>query len=125
MKPREYSSLEANFPLPDHLQPQGGKKKCAAVKLTATQVPLISNNATTGHKLQGSSLDSVYVPSWCYDTNWPYVMLSRVRTLGGLYLGQTLDPSKDYSVPVNLSRMLRRLRRHQSPSEFDPSILQV
>jgi hypothetical protein len=36
-----------------------------------------SNNATTGHKLQGSSVDSIFVHAWIYE--WAYVVLSRVR----------------------------------------------
>ena len=46
-----------------------------------------SNKATTGHKLQGISLNQMVVRSWNYSTpNWIYVVLSRVRTLEGLYI---------------------------------------
>ena len=42
-----------------------------------------SNKATTGHKLQGVSLNRMFVRSWEYGIlNWVYVVLSRVKTLG-------------------------------------------
>jgi hypothetical protein len=48
------------------------------LQMRATQLPLFINNATTGHKLQGTGVDSLFVHSWSYVTNWVYVMLSRV-----------------------------------------------
>jgi hypothetical protein len=32
-------------------------------------LPVVSNNATTGHKLQGSSVDSIFVHNWIYEKN--------------------------------------------------------
>ena len=46
------------------------------VKMKATQLPVISNQATTGHKLQGASINQLFVSNWKYTTNWPYVVLS-------------------------------------------------
>ena len=46
------------------------------VKMKATQLPVISNQATTGHKLQGASINQLFVSNWNYTTNWPYVVLS-------------------------------------------------
>ena len=46
-----------------------------------------SKKATTGHKLQGVSLNRKVVRSWSYTfTNWVYVALSRVRTFEGLFI---------------------------------------
>ncbi len=118
IQPKQYKSIQANFPLPSDLQASTCTKK-ATVHLRATQIPLISDNATTGHKLQGASIHNLYVPSWNYDQNWPYVVLSRVRTLKGLFLGKPLDPSKDYSVPQALTRMLDSFRTFLSPSPFN------
>ena len=39
------------------------------VKMKATQLPVISNQATTGHKLQGASLNQLFVNNWNYTTN--------------------------------------------------------
>ena len=43
------------------------------VKMKATQLPVISNQATTGHKLQGASINQLFVNNWNYTTNWPCV----------------------------------------------------
>ena len=79
--------------------------------MKAVQLPIIVNNATTGHKLQGSGVDALFVHNWSYVTNWVYVMLSRVRTQKGLYARKELskDLSK-YQVPQSLVRMLNRLK---------------
>ena len=53
---------------------------CEMVKMKATQLPVISNQATTGHKLQGASINQLFVSNWNYTTNWPYVVLSRRRS---------------------------------------------
>ena len=48
-----------------------------------TQIPV----ATTGHKLQGMSKDTLIVNDWNYRcANWVYVVLSRVRRRKGLFL---------------------------------------
>jgi hypothetical protein len=63
-------------------------------------------NATTGHKLQGSSVDSIFVHAWIYE-KWAYVVLSRVRTHKGLYLRHPLDfDLRRYAVPPRLKEML-------------------
>jgi hypothetical protein len=73
------------------------------------QLPVVSNNATTGHKLQGSSVDSIFVHAWIYE-NWAYVVLSRVRTHKGLYLRHPLDfDLRRYAVPPRLKEMLLSL----------------
>ena len=46
------------------------------VKMKATQLPVISNQATTRHKLQGASTNQLFVNNRNYTTNWPYVVLS-------------------------------------------------
>ena len=59
------------------------------------QFGVFINNATTGHKLQGMSKDILVVTDYWYKTiNWVYVVLSRVRTLKGLFFKKPLDPSK-------------------------------
>ena len=55
-----------------------------------TQIPANSNNATTGHKVQGMSKDAIVVMLWptgglaAMFKNWEYVVLSHVQTLAGL-----------------------------------------
>ena len=78
--------------------------------MKATQVPVIVNNATTGHKLQGTGVDCLFVHKWSYVTNWVYVMLSRVRTHAGLYCRKSLSYDLTrYAVPEALKRMLAEI----------------
>ena len=60
---------------------------------SVTQIPVNSNIATTGHKLQGMPKDTLIVNNWDYRcANWVYVVLSRVRTREGLlFLMRPLD----------------------------------
>ena len=115
--PRQYTTLRANFPSSDVLQDTFDQR--ITVHLKATQIPLISNNATTGHKLQGTSVDNLYIPSWNYSVNWPYVALSRVTTLAGLYLGRPLLSNKIFTIPEALTRMLWTFNIRVSPDDFD------
>ena len=68
------------------------------VKVKIVQFGVISNKATTGHKLQGVSLNQMLVRSWNYRTpNWIYVVLSRVRTLNRLFICEKLNHTKKIS----------------------------
>ena len=123
IEPKTYSALRVQFPLPKHIETVDNAR--FTLHLKATQIPLISNNATTGHKLQGSSVDILYVPSWNYTVNWPYVVMSRVKTLKGLFLGRPLDAKKDYSVPPSLTAMLEALSARASPQHFNYNKLRI
>ena len=80
-----------------------------------SQIPVNSNIATTGHKLQGMSKDSLIVNSWAYGfSNWVYVVLSRVRTLSGLFLNKPLDLDKDFEVPQNLVQFENRMQAREA-----------
>ena len=62
-----------------------------------TQLPININDATTGHKLQGISKDAVIITSWPKGglfKNLEYTVLSRVRTLDGLFLFKDIDKEK-------------------------------
>ena len=103
LEPREFSAT-IKLPLTEDLSTTVGNAKIK-------QVPVNSNVATTGHKLQGMSKDIIIVNSWNYRcANWFYVVLSRVRTLAGLYLMQPLDLERSFNVPENLIRFERRLK---------------
>lgn len=108
------------------------------ITMKATQLPLLVNNATTGHKLQGSSVDNIFVHNWSYVTNWVYVvinwvyvvanwvyvvtnwvyvMLSRVKTRVGLFCRNKLSKDlKKYAVPEGLRRILDRFRSRCAPT---------
>ena len=81
------------------------------------QLPFVMNHATTGHKLQGASIDNLFVHNWYYRTNWVYVVLSRVRTRSGLDCRKplSLDLTK-YAVPKQLTQLLEKFRREISVS---------
>ena len=71
-----------------------------------TQLPINSNDATTGHKLQGMSKDVVIITSWPTGgafKNWEYVVLSRVRTRNGLYLFEKIDMTKSFKPSPELA----------------------
>jgi hypothetical protein len=40
------------------------------LKMKARQIPVLVNIATTGHKLQESGIDNLFVHDWSYITNW-------------------------------------------------------
>lgn len=89
------------------------KMKIKNVKIT--QLPINMNDATTGHKLQGMSKDKLIVVSWTFISNWVYVVLSRVRTLDGLYLLEPLpeDCLDKFQVPNDLRVFERHMRELQ------------
>ena len=77
LEPKQYT-FKAKILKPVALQVKGDERE--DIRMKAVQLPVIINNATTGHKLQGSGVDNVFVHTWSYATNWAYVMLSRVKT---------------------------------------------
>ena len=82
------------------------------VRMRGTQFPLISNSCTTGHKLQGCTVDNILVNSWCYGCNWVYVVLSRVKTLEGLYLRKQLSHDLlKYAQNHDMKQMLKLFER--------------
>jgi len=124
LAPKQYTNATVKYPLTtDHIQ--------NVTNIRILQVPVISNVAITGHKLQGMSKDTLIMHSWNYSTvNWVYVVLSRVRTLSGLYLCTPIDLDRQFKVPEALlafeSNMKRReeaflIRREQSIAEINGS----
>lgn len=81
------------------------------VGMKGNQFPVVSNNATTGHKLQGYTATSLFVNDWHYKVNWPYVVLSRTREMDGLYMRQKLSEDlKKYAMNDNMKAMLKEFR---------------
>ncbi len=76
------------------------------------QIPANINDATTGHKLQGMSKDVIVVSSWptgglaTMFKNWEYAVLSRVRTLSGLYLVEPIDMDKSFQPSSELNKYI-------------------
>ena len=108
LEPRKYS-VYAFFPKPGSTSTAKINKDRMEMKFN--QLPIISNTATTGHKLQGSSVDCIFVQSWNYKDNWPYVVLSRVRTIDGLFLREPLSYDlKRYAMSPKLVKFVERFR---------------
>ena len=77
------------------------------VSMKGKQFPIISNSATTGHKLQGCTLAELAVFEQFYKQNWMYVVLSRVRTMKGLYLAEPLAHDLDkYAMSAKMKEMI-------------------
>ena len=109
LEPKQHT-FKAKILKPDALQTKGHERE--DIRMKAVQLPVIINNATTGHKLQGSGVDNIFVHTWSYTTNWAYVMLSRVKTKKGLFMRKPLSRDlRHYAVPPALVRMLNRFRR--------------
>ena len=109
VKPKEWY-INANILKPRALQVKDNDRE--TLKMKATQLPVISNHATTGHKLQGASMDEVFVHSWSYTMNWPNIVLSRLRTSEGLFIRKKLDANLlKYEVPQKLRTMIQWLKR--------------
>ena len=82
------------------------------VRMKGTQFPLISSSCTAGHKLQGCTVDNILVNSWYYGCNWVYVVLSRVKTLEGLYLRKQLSHDLlKYAQNHDMKQMLKLFER--------------
>jgi hypothetical protein len=75
-----------------------------------TQFPVVVNCATTGHKLQGKSMDSLVISEWSNVKNWAYVVISRVRTLKGLFFLSPIPKKYDFKPRPQYLEMMERLR---------------
>jgi hypothetical protein len=81
------------------------------------QIPANTNDATTGHKLQGMSKDVISVASWPTASmfrNWEYVVLSHVQTLSGLYLVKTIDIDKSFEPSDKLKKYIKHSKEKES-----------
>ena len=97
--------FSVNYPVTEMgLQQQ---MKC---KMELVQFTVVQDNATTGHKLQGKSVDSIVVAEWHSVKNWAYVVISRVRTLAGLFLTSAIPADLNTKPAENYVSMRERLR---------------
>jgi len=89
-----------------------GMKKYIKVGIKMTAFPANLNHATTGHKLQGKSMDELVIVEWSKrdSAKWAYVAISRVRTLDGLYLLEPIPEDIDFTPDPEYLAMMDRLR---------------
>ena len=83
------------------------------------QLPLLVNHATTGHKLQGKTMDQLIIAEWSKMKNWAYVVLSRVRSLAGLYLLKAIPNDIDFRPDPRYLAMMDRLRETKLRTPID------
>ena len=81
----------------------------APIKLTCLAVNV--NHATTGHKLQGKALEEIVIveKSTQNAKKWVYVVISRVRTLDGLFLLEPIPEDIDFRPDEKYTAMMERL----------------
>ena len=85
-----------------------------------TQIPANSNDATTGHKLQGVPKDAIVVSLWptgglaAMFKNWEYVVLSRVRTLSGLSFVEPVDMDKSFKPSTELKKYIENAQQKET-----------
>jgi hypothetical protein len=92
-----------------------GSKQKIQFNCRMRQIPANTNDATTGHKLQGMSKDVIIVTSWPTGfKNWEYVVLSRARTLSGLYLVKPIDMNKSFKPSIQLKKYIECARFQES-----------
>ena len=110
IEPRKFQMESKNFSFNWYTVLDEAKTK---LKMKGEQFPVISNSATTGHKLQGYTASSLLVNSWSYKENWAYVVLSRVRTMAGLYLLKPLsDLLEKFEMPKAMKDMIKGFREN-------------
>ena len=83
--------------------------KKAVFRCKMIQIPANSNDATTGHKLQGMSKDVII--------DWEYDNLSRVRTLSGLYLVKPIDMDKSFQPSSQLTSYMEKIQKLRKTSK--------
>ena len=92
-----------------------------SVTMKGTQLPVVSNTATTGHKLQGATLLELLVSELRYDKNWAYVVLSRVKTMKGLALKEKLSQDLEkYRCSSKLKTLLKKFEDNKQVKEIFP-----
>ena len=121
---KERDSRKCNLE-PEKFSPEVNMKhfrtslKKQPMRCKMTQIPANSNDGTTGHKLQGMSKDVIMVSSWPTGglskifKNWEYVVLSRVRTLSGLYLVDPIDMEKSFDPSSQLRSYIDKIKQKE------------
>jgi hypothetical protein len=101
LKPTKCTA-QADFPCPTAFETEITHKTTRMKKrIQLRQFPINIANARTVHKLQGRSIENLFVSTWSYTSNWIYVVLSRVKTSKGLFTRIPLLHSKT-NTPENM-----------------------
>jgi hypothetical protein len=110
VEPKKFK-VKARLPRSRDLMDSKKRDDRYTISMHMLQIPVISNTATTCHKLQGVGVKNLFVSEWCKEASWIYVILSRVTTKNGLYLRKQLDVNLDlFKIPDALTEKLNRFR---------------
>jgi len=108
----EDHQVSAKWPMPVNLQVSGKAREMFPMKIH--QFAVVRNSCTTGHKLQGKTVLSIFAYDLNYMQNWTYVVLSRVTKMAGVYLRIPLtEDIRKFSVPIEYRYMMDRLRENE------------
>lgn len=119
LKPQQGRTLKAKIPLPEYGSPFDHKtKRTKETRIQFWQFPLNISNARTVHKLQGRSIDNLVVSSFDYTDNWIYVVLSRVKTIKGLFLTSELNNIKTRGMSALCLQFHNAFRDNKSPQNM-------
>ena len=119
LAPKKFSGVAR---LPNETQHMSSPdiKDRTEIPMDLQQLPVVSNTATTGHKLQGSGVDHLFVSEWYNEASWIYVILSRVKTRRGLYLREELRPNIGlHKIPDSLRSKIRHFRANCTRPDLD------
>jgi hypothetical protein len=105
LRPRERCFL-VEYPMEGGVE---GKTRLP-VNLQLNHFPILGNFATTGHKLQGKTMKNLIIAEWRDTVNWAYVVLSRPKTLAGLFLLEALPDTISFEPAPEYLSMMERLR---------------
>ena len=104
----------ANFPTPiESTINYNTKRFRRTIKLT--QFPLNIAHARTVHKLQGRTIENILISTWDYTDNWIYVVLSRCRSLKGIFVRHKLIHQKTRGMSKDLLDFHKHFRATKSP----------
>lgn len=112
--------FKASVPFPDTMQ-VGGTPTKHTLDMQGIQLPIICNNATTGHKLQGATIEKLFVHCNSRVQNWMYVVLARVKTQYGLYLRSPLSKkhlAQYNKIPESLKEMVAFFQNNRMQVPF-------
>jgi hypothetical protein len=121
MNGRRFKLEQEQFSLEVTVKHYNASSKKIVFRCKMMQIPANSNDATTGHKLQGMSKDAIIVSSWPTGSlaamfkNWEYGVLSRsrVRTLSRLYLVKPIDVDKSFQPSPQLASYMDKKRKFE------------
>jgi hypothetical protein len=91
-------------------------------RIKLTQFSINIAHARTVHKLQSRSVENILISSWDYTGNWVYVVLSRCRTMNGIFIRHKLNRSRLNGPDPKCTQFYDHFRQHKSPATLEERI---